>query len=128
MSEETVKIVGAMIGAFQRGDAEAALSHYSEDAVFEPLVAGPYHGRAGVAEQMTVWMEEFDQYWFESNELIVVGEQVVLVFRHGGKGRTSGIPTADSGATVFTVTKGLISHARVFADRSEALANAESEE
>jgi ketosteroid isomerase-like protein len=121
MSEEKVETVRAMIEAFQEGDGETALSLYSEDAVFEPLVAGPYHGRAGVAEQMNVWMEEFDGYWFRGEELIDAGEKVVLVWSHGGKGRTSGIETEDGGATVFTVEGGLISHARVFADRADAL-------
>jgi hypothetical protein len=83
MSEERVEIVRAMIDAFQRGDAETALSRYSEAVVFEPLVAG--------------------------------------VWRHGGRGRTSGIETEDGGATVFTIVDGLISHARVCADRTVAL-------
>jgi ketosteroid isomerase-like protein len=121
MSEENVEIVRAMTEAFQRGDAEKALSLFSEDVIFEPLVAGPYHGRAGVVEQMTVWMEEFDDYWFEIEELIDAGDRVVLVWRHGGKGRTSGIQTEDGGATVFTVEGDLISHASVYVDRPKAL-------
>lgn len=124
MALNDVEIVRAMIDAFQEGDAEGALSCYSEDVVFQPLVAGPYHGRAGVAEQMIVWMEEFDDYWFESEKLIDAGEKVVLLWRHGGKGKTSGVATEDAAATLFTVRDGLISHARVFAGRDEALAAA----
>ena len=97
MSEQSIETVRTMIEAFQEGDAAAALSRYSEDVVFEPLVAGPDHGRAGVAEQMAVWLEEFDDYWFETERLIDTGDRVVLVWRHGGQGRTSGIQTEDSG-------------------------------
>jgi ketosteroid isomerase-like protein len=121
MSEERVEIVRAMIEAFPGGNAEAALAGYSEDVVFEPLIAGTYNGRAGVAEQMNVSMEEFDGYWFRSEELIDAGEWVVLVWRHGGRGRTSGIETEDGGATAFTIEGGLITHARVYADRAQAL-------
>ncbi len=123
-----MEVVRAMIEAFQEGDADTSLSCYAEDVVFEPLVAGPYHGRTGVVEQMTVWMEEFDDYWFEIERLIDAGEVVVLLWRHGGRGTTSGIPTEDAAATVFTVRDGQICHARVFADRAEALAAAGLEE
>jgi ketosteroid isomerase-like protein len=121
MSEENVEIVRASIDAVQRGDAETALSFFSEGVVFEPLVAGPYHGHAGVVEQWSVFMEEFDDYWFEGEELIDAGDEVVLFWRHGGVGKASGIPVENEGGTVFRLTDGQISHARVYADRAEAL-------
>ena len=95
-------------GVSARRGRGRSLSRYAEEVVFEPLVAGPYHGRDGVVEQMSVWVEEFDGYWFESEELFDADEKVVLVWRHGGRGRTSGIDTEDEGATVFTVGDGLI--------------------
>jgi ketosteroid isomerase-like protein len=64
MSLENVEVIRASFDALRRGDLETALSFYSEDVLFYPLVAGPYHGRAGVVEQMAVFMEEFNDYWF----------------------------------------------------------------
>ena len=121
MSEENVEIVRAMIEAFAQGDAETALSYYSEDVVFQPLVAGPYHGRAGVVAQMGTFMEEFSDYWFKGDEVINAGDKVVLFWRHGGEGKASGIRVENKGATVFTVEDGQIAHARVYLNRAEAL-------
>jgi ketosteroid isomerase-like protein len=123
MSQENVEIVRSMLeAAFKRGDPEAALSCFCEDVVFHPLVAGPYHGRAGVAEQMLVWVAEFDDYWYEVDELIDAGEGVVVFWRHGGVGKTSGIPTEAEGGAFFKLDgAGTISHAWVFADRADAL-------
>jgi len=42
---------------------------------------------------MLVWVAEFDDYWYEVDELIDAGEGVVVFWRHGGVGKTSGIPT-----------------------------------
>src|SRR6476619_7400941 len=109
MSQENVEIVRASIDAVQHGDAATALSFFSEEVVFEPLVAGPYYGHAGVVEQWAVFMEEFDEYWFEGEELIDAGDQVVLLWRHGGIGKASGIPVENEGGTVFSLRDGRIS-------------------
>jgi ketosteroid isomerase-like protein len=121
MSEENVEVLRASFDALRRGDLETALSYYSEDVLFYPLVAGPYHGRAGVVEQMAVFMEEFNDYWFDDEELIDASGKVVLLWRHGGVGKASGIPVENEGATVFTVEDGQIVHARVYLDRADAL-------
>jgi ketosteroid isomerase-like protein len=121
MSQENVDVVRASMKAAEAGDVETALSSYSENVVFQPLVAGPYHGRAGVVDQMLTWMEEFDEFWFESEEFIEAGSQVVLLWRQGGVGRGSGAGVENEGATVYTLSNGLIEHARVYTDRAEAL-------
>src|SRR4051794_20834983 len=121
MSEENVEVVRASMEAAERGEVELALSYYSESVVFQPLVAGPYHGRAGVAEQMLTWMQEFDDYWFDSEQYLDAGDRVVLLWRQGGVGKTSGIRVENEGGTVFNVENDLIQHAQVFAERAQAL-------
>jgi ketosteroid isomerase-like protein len=121
MSQKNVEVVREAIDAFQRGEFEAALSAFSEEVVFQPLVAGPYYGRAGVAKQMQVWVDEFDDYWFEGDEFIDAGDEVVLLWRHGGVGKASGIRTEAEGGTVFSVDDGRISRAQVYPDQAEAL-------
>jgi ketosteroid isomerase-like protein len=122
MSAETVEVVRGMFEALlEREDPEATLAHYAEDVVFHPLVAGPYHGREGVVQQMAVWVAEFDEYWFELDDLVDASDaRVLAIWRHGGIGKSSGIPTQSAGATIFTVRDGLIGEARVFADPDEA--------
>jgi len=121
MSDENVETVRSSLDAIDRGDAETALSFFSEDVVFEPLVAGPYYGHAGVVAQWMAFFEEFDDYWFEADELIDAGEEVVLYWRHGGIGKASGIRVENEGGSVFTFKDGKISRVRVYADRAESL-------
>ena len=70
---------------------------------------------------MEVWIDEFDDYWIERDDLVDAGDAVVLLWRHGGVGKTSGVRVEDEGGTVFHLENGSISRARVYADRGEAL-------
>jgi ketosteroid isomerase-like protein len=129
MSQENVEIVRASLDAAFSGEADVALSYYSPDVVFHPLVAGPYYGRDGVAEQMQTWMDEFNDYWFEVERLIDAGvDDVVLLWRQGGEGKASGVRVENEGATIFTVKDGQIAVGRVYAERAEALEAAGLEE
>jgi ketosteroid isomerase-like protein len=123
MSQENVEIVRACLEAAQHGQVESALAYYSEDVVWfnRPPEVGPYHGREGVVIAIAGFAEHFDNYWFESEQLIDAGDAVVLLWRQGGKGRSSGAPTAEEGATVFDLEGGSICRARVYSDRDEAL-------
>jgi ketosteroid isomerase-like protein len=121
MSRENVEVVRDSMDAALAGEFERALSVYSEDVVFQPLVAGPYHGREGVAQQMLTWVSEFNDYWFEVDELIDAGDEVVMLWRDGGVGKASGLRIEQEAATVYKVEDGLISHAHVYSNREEAL-------
>jgi hypothetical protein len=46
---------------------------------------------------------------------------VVLLWRQGGKGRSSGASTTEEGATVFDLERGSIWRAQVYSDQAEAL-------
>ena len=116
MSQGNVEVVRvSSMDAFLAVEFERALSYYCEDVVFQPLVGGPYHGRSGVAQQMQTWVDEFNDYWFEVDELIDAEDQVVLLWRDGGVGKSSGVRVKQEAATIYTVDDGCISHARVFA-------------
>jgi ketosteroid isomerase-like protein len=122
LSQENVEVVRASLDAALDGEAEVALSHYSPHVIFHPLVAGPYYGREGVAEQMLTWMNEFNDYWFEVERLIDAGgDNVVLLWRQGGEGKASGVRVENEGATIFTVKDGEITVGRIFAERADAL-------
>jgi ketosteroid isomerase-like protein len=124
MSSANVEVVKASMDAAQAENVEAALAGYAEDVVFHPLVAGPYHGRQGVVEQMMTWMAEFDDFWFESEDYLDAGERVVLLWRQGGKGKSSGVEVMTEGATVMVVVGGFIREAFVYSDRDKALRSA----
>jgi ketosteroid isomerase-like protein len=70
---------------------------------------------------MQTWVDEFNDYWFEVDELIDAEDQVVLLWRDGGVGKSSGVRVEQEAATIYSVDDGCISHARVYADRARAL-------
>jgi ketosteroid isomerase-like protein len=123
MSQENVEVVRACLEAAQRGEVETALAYYSEDVVWfnRPPDVGPYHGREGVVIAIAGFAEHFDDYWFEVEQLIDAGDAVVLLWRQGGNGRSSGAPTSEDGATVFDLAGGSIRRAQVYSDRADAL-------
>jgi ketosteroid isomerase-like protein len=123
MSQENVEVVRASLEAAQRGEVETALAYYSEDVVWfnRPPEAGPYHGREGVVIAIAGFAEHFNDYWFEVEQLIDAGDAVVLLWRQGGKGRSSGAPITEEGATVFHLKGGSIWRAQVYSDPTEAL-------
>ena len=123
MSQENVQIVRASLDAAQRGDLTTALSCYSEDVRWfnRPPEVGPYQGREGVMKAIASFVEQFDDYWFDAEEIVEAGDNVVLLWRQGGKGRSSQAPIEEDGATVFTLAAGHICRAEVHSDRAAAL-------
>jgi ketosteroid isomerase-like protein len=123
MSQENVEVVRASLEAAQRGEVEVAVAYYSEDVVWfnRPPEVGPYHGREGLVIAIAGFAEHFDDYWFEVEQLIDAGDAVVLLWRQGGKGRSSGASTTEEGATVFDLERGSIWRAQVYSDQAEAL-------
>jgi ketosteroid isomerase-like protein len=124
VSAQNVKVVADCIEAWQRGDFETSLSYWSEDAVWQSAgVEGTaYRGRAGVERAMEEWTGAFTGYWLQGDELIDAGDRVVLLWREGGRGRTSGVPVEEEGGTVFTIEDGRIVHAQFYDHRADALA------
>jgi len=123
MSQENVEIIRASLEAAQQGEAEAALSYYSEDVVWHnrPPEVGPYHGREGVVRAIAGFAEHFDDYWLEADRFVDAGDQVVLLWRQGGTGKSSGASIEEEGATVFNLEDGSIYRVQVYSDRDEAL-------
>ena len=123
MSQENVEIVRACLEAAEQGELERALSHYSDEVLWfnRPPEVGFYRGREGVVRAIAGFAEHFDEYWFEAERFVDAGNEVVLLWRQGGKGKSSGAPIEEEGATVFSLEEGRISRAQVYSDRAEAL-------
>ena len=125
MPREDVEVVRACLEARERGDFETSLSFYTEDAEWQfdqAVDTRIYRGPDGVARAMEQWVGAFRDYWLEHDQLIDAGGgKVVLLWRQGGEGKTSGVQVEDEGATVFTVEAGRIAGARFYLDRAEAL-------
>jgi ketosteroid isomerase-like protein len=132
MSRENVDVVRAIYSAGARGDAEAALSLYDPEVVFDvsrqpltSLIGGQrvYHGHEGLRAFFRERSEQLQDVEDSYKELIDAGEHVVVVGTLRGRGRASGIPIerASPGAGVFTIRDGKVVRVIFFATREDAL-------
>ena len=129
MSQENVEVV---VGQFEGVNARAfanVMDAYAEDVILIP------HGRWGVLGSHQVvagkdavgeWFGDFfrafaPDYRFEVEESRDLGDRVLIVATHHGRGRASGVPVATQTAYLYTVRKGKISQVELWDDRDEAL-------
>ena len=124
MSQENVEIVKAKIGAYNRGDWDAAF----QDAApgFEQdfsRALGPWRGVFGL-DQIRRVVEEFRETWesdrLKPHEFIEAGDLVVVPGTQHVKGR-GGIEVVARGAFVWTIRNGAIERMVMYQDKEDAL-------
>ena len=125
MSEENVEVVRQAFDAWNRGDHEALLRMWGEDAEFYPLRAQlegrAYRGPDGLREFIDELADEWTDVRFEVDEIRDAGEQMVGSGRFRARGRASGVDINVPLGVVGVVRSGRIVYARFFSDPSEAL-------
>src|SRR5436190_15732541 len=125
MSEEQVRIARAAFEAWNRGDFDALLRLWSEEAEFYPLRAQlevrPYDGHEGLRRFVAEIAEEWRDVRFEIDELRDAGAHVVGSGRFRARGRTSGLDLNVPLGVIGTVRNERIVYARMFSDPAEAL-------
>ena len=80
-----------------------------------------YHGYEGVREAMEHWLEQFDEYSYELQEIVDCGDDVLVVAREEGRGGTSGATVSAESYQLFTIRDGKVVRFRGFPDRDSAL-------
>ena len=125
MSQENVETARAAFEAWNRGDFDALLSLWSEEAEFYPLRAQlegrPYNGHEGLRRFVAEIAEEWRDVRFEIAELRDAGEHVIGSGRFRARGRTSGLDLNVPLGVVGTVRNERIVYARMFSDPADAL-------
>jgi ketosteroid isomerase-like protein len=90
--------------------------------ISEAAQAKAYAGLEGFRATWLDWLAPWASYRTEIEELIDVGDRVVVLARDYGR-REQGAPEVEQkNAAVWTVRGGLVVHAGFFADRAEGLA------
>jgi ketosteroid isomerase-like protein len=114
--------------ATNRGDFEAAFALYHPDieltatGTFVTLGFDPvYRGREERIRFQERWHADWGEFRFEPEELIDLGERVLLVGRVKGSGLSSGVAVDNDWADLFTISTGRVIREQVFFDRAEAL-------
>jgi ketosteroid isomerase-like protein len=125
MSQENVEIVRGCIDAFLRGDYEGSmtaldpkieydLSHFPDGKV--------YRGHDGVREAFRIWLGTWEDYRQELAELVAAGaEDVVVIARERGRGKSSGVEVDQQVFAVWTIQGEKAARIRFFPTREDAL-------
>ncbi|MDX6588179.1 MAG: SnoaL-like domain [Solirubrobacterales bacterium] len=126
MSQKNVEIVRAALDAFIRGDVDASLAHFSDEAEFfaPPDVTGSgrvWHGREGVSQGVGDFVSSWADFHYEDRELVASGDEVLVEGWQRGRGKGSGIEVSESIYSVWTVRGEYVVRLRIFRERSLAL-------
>lgn len=109
MSQENLELVRRGVDAYASLDVETLFEIADPGIEWKQLEAPDVaHGFEGVAEQMVRWNETWENPSIEAEEYIDGGDQIVVVIRHRGRGRASGIEMDMASYHVFTVGGGKI--------------------
>src|SRR5262245_17563967 len=119
-----IGVIREVYSHWERGDftySEAFADDYVWKAV-DAIEAGEYTGIAEVTAAWRTWLQAWDGFSIEAEEVAVGsdGRYVVMqLFR--GKGKASGLESEERSASVITMRDGLIVRMEGFWDRAAAL-------
>lgn len=126
MSRENVEIVARMLDRAQH-DPPALWDVLDEEVVFEvgPIaildVAPIYHGPAGDQEFFRRWIGPFEEWGYETLELIDAGDSVVAQIHQWGRGRVSAATVAQTFWQSWTLRDGRLVRGSNHASKEDAL-------
>jgi uncharacterized protein len=125
MSQENVEVALAAVDAWNRGDREAWVALWDEEAEFYPLRAQlegeSYRGHDGLDRFLREMAEDFENVRFEIDEMRDAGEQVIGIGRFRARGRASGVDLNVPLGVVQRVQRGKIIYIRFFSEPAQAL-------
>jgi ketosteroid isomerase-like protein len=120
-------VVKAALQAWRDGDAAAMLEALDPGIEWEVRPdlpdADTYRGHEGVQRVLARFSEVLDDQWIEPREeMIEIGDQVVMPLRWGGRGKGSGVEFEETRETwIGTVRDGKIVRVKEYATKEEAM-------
>jgi ketosteroid isomerase-like protein len=127
MSQQDVELVRDHFAATNEGDFPRALGYYADDVVLVVpddafLESGTFNGRDAVGRWFGNWFRAFQRgYHFDLEEARDLGDVVLVVAKHSGRGRTSGAEVRARMAYLYGVRDGKIARIELYPGTSEAL-------
>ncbi len=123
MSQANVEIVRAIYDDWLRG--KTAIDRFDPEIAMVESRTIPGAPSAYGIDAVRRYMESFPKYWreirFEPQEYIDAGEQVVVMARLVGRGKSSGAEVKRTWAYVWTLRAKKALRMEAYADRAEAL-------
>ena len=125
MSADRVELVRQGYEAWNQGDRSWVLEHMAPDIEWitppEDPDPGVYRGYEGVEQFWAQWRAAVGQLSFEPEELVAVGDHVVVTARRSGRGEHSGLEVSDRVIQVFTFEEDKCVRVHEYYDRDAAL-------
>ena len=122
MSQENVDLVLRGIEALNRRDLEAALAPFHADLKYLDAGTGraePNRERFG--KMLAVWFDSFSEYHEVPEDILDLGDQVVVLIRAVGQGRTSGARIDERHAEIHEFRDGLVARLTSYPTHQAAL-------
>ena len=91
-----------------------------------PEGAQVFRGRAGLKRWIAATQEIWDEWRLAAEQLMVAGDQVVVLVRVIAQGHLSGVRLDRETAHIWDIADGRVTRCEVFLDRSEALRTVEA--
>jgi ketosteroid isomerase-like protein len=125
VSGENVEILRQAYEALNRGDIDSALGVLQSDAEWQEHSdlpeAGVYHGRDDIRAFLLGYLDSWDEFHQETEELIDSGDRVAVILRMAARGKGSGIEVEGRYAHLWTMRGGKGVRVDAYADPSNAL-------
>jgi ketosteroid isomerase-like protein len=129
VSEENVEIVRREYAALAARDWEALADLCHPDIEYETLertpgLGGCLHGLREITEFFDAWAEPYGEFRVEAEEIVDVGDQVVVVERHAARalrGSEAEAWVGQSFACLISLRDGRISRVKEYPTREDAL-------
>jgi ketosteroid isomerase-like protein len=130
VSQVNLDAVRDVLADWERGDWASSAELFDPDleVVFSTTSfpdAGTYHGGRAVLDAWGRWLEAWDEFSMEFDDVIARGERIVALNRLHGRGKESGVPVDAEVGVVFECAGGVVKR-MVFCDRREALEAADA--
>ena len=123
MGSENAEFVRGFYERCNAGDYDPRELVADDFEVYDPDLpgGGVFRGPDGLADYLGQYAEAWEEYRIEVEELREVGDRVVALLHHVGRGKGSGVQSELRDAHVWTVKDGRATRWRTYLDPAEAL-------
>jgi len=111
--------------ALNRGDLSRVFALIAPDIDWHDQATtpgGPSRGRESFEQYLHSWLESFDEFRIDPEEVFEHGDHLIAIVRQTGRGRISGAEIAVQIAHVWTIEDGRAIRWRSYPNRQQAIA------
>jgi ketosteroid isomerase-like protein len=129
VSVADLEVVRQLFTFWERGEFRHP-EFFDPDVVYAPVASdfpeftgntGDWQSREEMERASLLYLQSWDELRYKAEELIDLGDRVLVLSRQSGRGRKSGVPLDKELAEMFTLRDGKIVRWETYWDRGEAL-------